>query len=255
MRLPQAILFLITLFTLGHALALPGSLNDLTEASKQLFKRKGGGGGGGRGGSSSSSSSSTSSSSSSGGTRGSGSSGSTSSSSGGTRAGTGSTRGYGGGAYYGGGASTPYKSGNPRTGLGAPLLLGAGVGALAVFPALALYGAYSYGYPYYWTYRNQTSGQNETHPAQCYCARYSLNCGCDANNNTDYQNAVANNATAAKLVNINGTQTLAIDGTLSNDTTAPGTSDTSGAGSIRVGAEMLGWWPMVAAAGAMAYVL
>lgn len=130
-----------------------------------------------------------------------------------------------------------------------------GAGALAVFPALALYGAYSYGYPYYWTYRNNTSGQNETHPAQCMCARYSQYCSCDSNNDTDYQNAVANNATAAKLVTLPGntTQTLVVDGTLSNDTTAP-TSDTTSSGAMKM-TEMMGWWPMVAAAVATAYVL
>ncbi|PPJ51410.1 hypothetical protein CBER1_08570 [Cercospora berteroae] len=260
MRLLQSIFYLITLFTLGQALALPGSINDITEASKQLFKRKGGGGGGGRGGgssggssrggsSSSSSSSSSSGSSSSGGRTSSG-----SSTGGSTRAGSGPTRGYGNGRYYGGGAAAPYSAGATRGGLRTPVLLGAG--ALLVFPAIAAYGAYgaySYGYPYYWNYRNQTSGRNESHPAQCWCARY-YSCSCDENNQTEYQNNVANNASQAKLVRLEGddNDTLVIDGTLPNGTTAPGGSDSGSMGSAL---EMVGYWPMVAIALATAYVL
>ncbi|KAM3424959.1 hypothetical protein BST61_g6930 [Cercospora zeina] len=224
MRLLQSIFYLVTLFALGQALALPATFNDITEASRQLFKRKGGGGGGGRGGggggSSRGSSSSSSSSSSS---RGSSSSSSgrasgSSNTGGATRAGSGPSRGYGGGRFYGGGSPIPYTAGQRRVGIGAPLLLGAG--ALLVFPAFAAYGAYgaySYAYPYYWNYRNESSGRNESHPAQCWCSRFQP-CSCDPNNETDYQNSVANNATQAKLVRLDGenNDTLVVDGTLPN---------------------------------------
>ncbi|KXT05687.1 hypothetical protein AC578_5577 [Pseudocercospora eumusae] len=247
MKLPQAILFLLAFVTTIHALALPASLEPISEAAKELFKRKGGGGGGGRGGGSSSSSSSSS-----GGSRsGSGSSSSGSSSS---RTGTSSTEGgatprgsgpvpaFGGGAggtrYYGGGASVPYKSGATRSSFGAaPYLVG---GAALGIGTLGLYGAYVYAYPHYWNYYNRTSNRNESHPANCYCARYTV-CGCDDNNSTDYQNAVANNASVARLAD-NGT--LYVNGSLPNGTTAAGGSDSGAAGlSLK---QSMGYWPLIA---------
>ncbi|KAF7197752.1 hypothetical protein HII31_00841 [Pseudocercospora fuligena] len=247
MKLPQAILFLLAFVTTIHALALPASLEPISEAAKELFKRKGGGGGGGRGGGGSSSSSS------SGGSRsgsGSSSSGSSSSSS---RTGTSSTEGgatsrgsgpapafgAGGTRYYGGGASVPYKSGATRSSFGAaPYLIGGG--AVLGIGTLGLYGAYVYAYPHYWNYYNRTSNRNESHPANCYCARYTV-CGCDDNNSTDYQNAVANNASVAQLAN-NGT--LYVNGSLPNGTTAAGGSDSGAAGlSFK---QSMGYWPLVA---------
>lgn len=79
---------------------------------------------------------------------------------------------------------------------------------------------------------------------QCECAQYS-ECGCDANNDTSYIDSVANNASMAKVADVNGTQTLVINGTLPNGTTASG--GTSAAGSFRQGLlEMSGWWVVVA---------
>lgn len=78
---------------------------------------------------------------------------------------------------------------------------------------------------------------NETRPIDCYCGRYQTSCGCEPNNNTDYLNAVANNASTAKLYN----NTLVIDGTLENGTTASGTQ--SAASSLQQGLyEMSGFW-------------
>jgi hypothetical protein len=68
--------------------------------------------------------------------------------------------------------------------------------------------------------------------------------GCDStNNNTDYINGVANNQTISRVADVNGTQTLVINGTLDNDTA----STTSGAGSYKQGlVEMSGLWFVVA---------
>lgn len=237
MRLPQAILFLLAFVTTIHALALPASLESFAESSKELFKRKGGGGGGGRGGGGGGGRSS-------GGNRGSGgnsggnSGGSRGNSGGSTRSGSGTPRAYGGGAYYGGGAAVPFRAGNPSRGV-SPVLLGVGAGSLLLFPALA-YGAYAYSYPGSYRYYNETSRTNETHPMECYCGRFHA-CGCEPNNNTDYLNSVANNQSAAKLVN----NTLMVDGSLDNETTAAGGE--GAASSLQQGLfEMSGFWVVFA---------
>lgn len=210
MKTPTIIFFLLTLITSIHALTIP----SYAETSR-LFKRKGGGGGGGRGGGSSSggrtsSSSSSSSSSSRGGS---------SSSNGGRTGGVGpQPRTYGSGAYYGGGAATPYRAGGRSPGGIVPFVfLGAGIGFLGA-------GAYHYpyGYQYYpydtnWTYHNNSANENQTRPVSCYCNRYE-DCACDDNNNQEYKDTIANNATIARVADVNGTDTLLINGTLPNDT-------------------------------------
>ncbi|KAK4541901.1 hypothetical protein LTR36_007265 [Oleoguttula mirabilis] len=245
MKLPQTLLFLLAFVTTIHALALPTTFTDFAKHSKDLFKRKGGGGGGGKGGGFSSSSSSgskggSSSSSSSSSSRGS----STSNTGGQTKAGTGVTPSYGtGGRYYGGGASVPYTAGSRSASGIAPYFL-AGT-ALAVFPGIWLYGAYAYPYSHPYTYHNTTSNSNKTHPVNCLCGRYS-ECGCDNNNDTSYLDSVANNNTISRVANVNGTDTLLVNGTLANGTTAAGGTD-SAAGSMRQGVlEMSGWWVVVA---------
>lgn len=124
--------------------------------------------------------------------------GSSSSNAGGsTKTGSGVTPRFGGGRYYGGGATTPYTAGraSPR-GIAPVFLVG---GALAVFPGLWLYGAYSYPYYHPYTFHNRTGrrnsttntttptreihfgeiemrqddgGVNETKPVTCLCAEY-----------------------------------------------------------------------------------
>ena len=60
---------------------------------------------------------------------------------------------------------------------------------------------------------------------ECFCAEYA-SCGCDGNNtDTDYIESVTNNKSIAQLVNVNGTETVVINGTLPNGTTAPGGTD------------------------------
>ncbi|KAK3112646.1 hypothetical protein LTR53_010869 [Teratosphaeriaceae sp. CCFEE 6253] len=220
MKIPQVLLFLLGFITTVHALALPSALDTIADASKEIFKRKGGGGG--KGGSSSSSGSSTSSGGSS--SRGSGASSSTSNS----------------------GGRTSSGSGGRSPGGVAPYLLAGG--ALAFFPGIWLYGAYAYPYNHAYLYHNNTNNQNETRPVQCYCAQYA-ECGCDNNTDSSYLNEVANNKTVSRVAIVNGTETLLINGTLENGTTAAGGTD-SAAGSLRQGlAEMSGWWVVLAGAG------
>ena len=202
----QLFLLLLTLVSSIHALAIPTSF----ESASHLFKRKGGGGGGGRGGGGSSSGSSSSSS---------------SSSSGGSRGGVAGvgpqpTR-YGGGAYYGGGSARPYGAGQRSPGGLAPVFLG--VGAIAFLGAGAAgyyaYGAYGYRYDDDVTYYNETADEDQTRPVECFCARYSQ-CACEQQDDEDYVNSVANNATIAQVADVNGTSTLVINGTLPNGTVA-----------------------------------
>lgn len=234
MKIQQTLLYLLGFITTIQALALPAAFNNLVESSSELYKRKGGGGGRGGGGGSSSSGGRTSGSSNSGGSTRGGSSGTTS--------GTGTPRSFGGGSRYGGGATQPYRAGATPSGWRgpAPFLLGAG--ALAFFPGLYLAGAYAYRYPDdQQTYYNETSGRNETRPIECLCAK-NAQCGCDDGDQA-YLNEVANNQTLAQVKN----GTLYINGTLSEDTTAPGTASSAAAGGLSQGLlEASGYWPVVA---------
>lgn len=231
-----------------------------TSAWSDLWKRKGGGG---KGGSSSSSSmylqfmrrsivdsnkwfqtgsSSSSSSSGSSGSR----SGSSSNAGGATSAGSGAPRSYGGGRYYGGGATAPYTSGGKTPKGLAPVAL-LGVGALVFFPGLWLYGAYSYPYSNPYRFYNQTARQNQTRAVDCLCQQYSV-CGCDDNDDTTYLDGLVGNGSSAALnqtlvrvANVNGTDTLFINGTLPNGTTASGGTDTDSASSRGRSMETAGW--------------
>jgi len=68
-------------------------------------------------------------------------------------------------------------------------------------------------------YHNRTSDQNETSKVECLCAKYA-ECGCDANNQTDYVTSVANNNSIARVAQLDGQRTLVVNGTLPNGTTA-----------------------------------
>lgn len=230
----------------SHSVATPlDARNYLTSNHAMpisLEKRKGGGGRSGGGSSSSGTSSGSSSS-------GRGSSGTSSSSNTGGRSSTGSGVSPSRGGYYPGGATAPYAAGaaSPR-GLSAGRFLP--VTALAFFPGIWLFGAYAYPYGHPWTYRNETSGMNETRPVECLCAQYA-ECGCEDNSNATYvSSVVGNGSTAAAVANgytvadVNGTSTLLINGTLENGTTASG--GTSGASSMTGTGGVLGW-AMIAA--------
>ncbi|KAK3713401.1 hypothetical protein LTR37_008593 [Vermiconidia calcicola] len=243
MKLSQAVFYLLAFVTTIHAIALPAPLESTAESAQELWKRRGGGGGRGGGGFSSGGRSSGGGSSSSGRTA------STSNRGGLTSSGSGiQPRPYRGGSYYGGGAAVPYRSGSKSPRGIAPVFLGAG--ALAFFPGIWLYGAYAYSYPGRYYYHNQTSNQNETRPVNCYCGRFAT-CGCDSNNETDYVTSVANNRSIARVANVDGEDTLVINGTLPNGTTAA-----SAAGlSFSQGPMLSGWIIMASAFGAAVWFI
>lgn len=165
------------------------------------------------------------------------------------------TKKFGNNRYYAGGARTPYASGT-RSPLGlTPFLLP--VAALAFFPGIWLFGAYSYPYthPYYYTDNNN---RNQSLPVTCLCEQYQ-ECGCDDTNNSTYYESLFNgtqprNTSNVQVVNVNGTKTIVINGTLPNGTTADdGTSSstsssTSGAasGPLVTLVNASGYWVMVA---------
>lgn len=208
-----------------------------------LERRKGGGGRGGGGG---------------GGSGGGGVSRSSpqSASGGSTRSGSGPSRSYGGGKYYGGGATVPYSSGgrSPR-GL-APGLLIAPVLVLAIMPGIWLYSVYPYYYnnPYrfYNASRNITRREepNTSLPVLCLCQEFQV-CGCDENDDQSYLNDLvgdgnyaALNKTLVTVSNINGTDTLVLNGSLPNGTTAPGGTDDEGAAINLAIGKYMGYWAM-----------
>lgn len=177
---------------------------------------------------------------------------STSSTGGRTSSGSGPTASYGGGRFYGGGSTVPYRAGGRSTGGISPLPILA-IGALAFWPGLWLHSAYIYPYATPWHYYNATTGQNETKPVKCGCDE-TQECGCDDNNSTDYINSVLGNGSYDQLnqslvtvAPVNGTDTILLNGTLPNGTTASGGSDDpSAAPGLRRLTEMVGWWPAAA---------
>ncbi|PKS12803.1 hypothetical protein jhhlp_001014 [Lomentospora prolificans] len=284
--------YILSLLILGtsaaNAIAVPEPA-DITESSdKELWRRKGGGrsgsrGGSGRSGSSSSSSSgssssrggssssdssrsgSSSSSSSSSSRNGQGSSGpsgsgSSRSSTPGTPgfAGAGAPRSFAGGRFYGAGASSPYKAGTRSPGGISPLLF-VGAAALAFWPGVWLYGAYSYHYPYNYHFHNETANKDEDLPVICGCDPYNP-CGCDANNDTTYIRDLVGdgnynnlNQSLVTVAEVNGTKTILINGTLPNGTEPPVPEDGDSAARSRT-IEALGYWPMVAAVLAAVFI-
>lgn len=131
------------------------------------------------------------------------------------------------------------------------MLLG-GAAGLAFWPGLWLYGAYLYPYHQPYRFHNESSNRNETLNVICGCGTYDV-CGCDDNNNTDYFVSLVGNgsydALNKSVVNVaivNGTNSLLINGSLPNGTTADD-PNASSANSIRTMAQMIGFWPAVAA--------
>ncbi|CAG8059226.1 unnamed protein product [Penicillium nalgiovense] len=231
--------------------------SDITTLEKRRGGGAGRGGGGSSGGSSGGRTGSSSSGSSGGRTGSSGSSGSsgsrggsTSNVGGTTRGGSGTRPAYGGGSYYAGGARTPYKSGSRSAGGIAPYLLGGA--ALGFFPGLWLYGAYAYPYSHHYNYYNDDSHKNESLPIVCVCQEYS-ECGCDSNDNRTYYESLFNgtvpkNSSLVRVVDVNGTQTIYINGTLANGTTAPDESSntSSASGPVAMVLHASGYWMTIA---------
>ncbi|KAL8766139.1 MAG: hypothetical protein Q9209_006979 [Squamulea sp. 1 TL-2023] len=189
---------------------------------------------------------------------------------------------YGGGKYYGGGSTSSYRAGarSPRGLL--PVAIGLGA-ATIIFPGIWLYGAYNYPYTHGYSYRNRTrranntedrllrrqDDQNVTLPVTCLCAMYSA-CGCDDNDDQSYLDSVIGDGTNlnASLVHIgpvNGTEIIALNGTLPNSTDSESESDTSddsssstaasSAASMQQILEMSGIWVSGGIMGVMVWLL
>jgi hypothetical protein len=165
----------------------------------------------------------------------------------------------------------PYRAGasTPKGLIAAPLLVGGA--ALAIMPGLWLYSVYPYYYNNPYRFYNRTAnrtntnnlndrrsllqlitrqeqqGANETLPVVCLCQENSV-CGCDENDDPAYINDLIGNGSYAALnkslvtvSQVNNTRTLVLNGTLPDDTTAPGGTDSAAAHSI---AKYSGYWAM-----------
>lgn len=148
-----------------------------------------------------------------------------------------------------------------RGGIGAPLLLGAalGAGAYAFWPGTWYHAPYYYPYSHAHSYYNRSSNQNETRPVACGCDS-TVVCACEDTGNATFMNELVGDGSYARLQNssdiaignVNGTQTLLINGTLPLGTTAAGGTDVPEEDDDSVsptGAAVLnaaGWWPLVA---------
>ncbi|KAI9372012.1 hypothetical protein BJX61DRAFT_471427 [Aspergillus egyptiacus] len=159
-----------------------------------------------------------------------------------------------GGGFYGGGSVVPYASG-ARSPLGiVPFFLP--IAALAFFPGIWLYGAHVYPYHNPYRYINETNGRNESMPVICLCERYQV-CGCDDNNNNTYYESLFSgtqpkNASIVRVSDVNGTQTIAINGTLPNGTTVADPDSSATALSLM---QSSGYWIMVAIVSGAIYTL
>jgi hypothetical protein len=184
-----------------------------------------------------------------------------------TTTGTGPRPAYGGGAYYGGGSTVPYKSGGRSPKGMVPLF--AGVAFLAVFPGLWLSGAYLYNYHNPYRFYNQTSEQDESKAVTCACEP-ELPCACEENEDNKHIDELVGNGSYSALnhslitvANIDGTETIVINGTLPSGTTAAGGTDEPGSGDggsgdtnagnggLRALLQHAGWWPAAAAVAAI----
>ena len=76
---------------------------------------------------------------------------------------------------------------------------------------------------------------------ECLCQRFH-ECGCNANNQTDYVTDVANNNSISRFAQMDGQRTLLVNGTLPNGTTAA-----SAAPGFSQGLAGIGGWAVVVA--------
>lgn len=158
-------------------------------------------------------------------------------------------------SYYAGGARTPYAAGK-KSPLGiTPVLLPAA--ALGFFPGVWLYGAYAYPYSHPYYYMNESNHHNESLPVVCLCQEY-LECGCDENNNCTYYESLFHgnepqNTSHTRVVDVNGTEKIYINGTLANGTTV---ADSSAAPASMVSLiHASGYWVTVAVVATAVWVL
>ncbi|KAI0994870.1 hypothetical protein K3495_g13311 [Podosphaera aphanis] len=257
MKLLLMITIPLLLFKLHQAVKIP-SLNsntvpmlvsqpkdDVEIRSKipTFVKRKGGGGSGGRGSISSGNRAPSSS----------------RSGSGSSAAGSGVRPNYGGGQYYGGGATRPYAAGTRSpSGINPGFLAGS---ALGPYPFASGQGAYLYPYTHSYSFRNYSArrnntkkkfnpeyswysthdsqllsrqaidqGPNETKSVFCLCAAY-YSCGCDDNSNETFLDSLIGNGnysmlnhTLVQVADVNGSNSIFLNGTLPNGTSADETS-------------------------------
>lgn len=167
-----------------------------------------------------------------------------------------------GGAYYGG-AAVPYTAGQRSPSRSsAPFLLP--IAAVGFFPGIWLYSVYAYpytGYGYHWYDGNRNRTANVT----CLCQEYGV-CGCDPvdPNNQTAQRLLAQqitngsdtgapvNTTTARLIESADNNTIYINGTLENGTTAPGGTEPSNESQISAAAALIinygGYWVAAAIA-------
>lgn len=144
-----------------------------------------------------------------------------------TNRGSGIQPSYGGGSYYAGGARVPYLSGGLSPGGISPYLLPATAGGFfGGLWAHSLYDHSMYAYPYSESYHyvDHIHHQEKSVPVVCVCQEYS-ECSCDSNNNSAYYDSLFNgtqprHTSDVQVVNMNGTETIYVNGTLANGTTA-----------------------------------
>jgi hypothetical protein len=172
-----------------------------------------------------------------------------------------------------------------------PVFLGAA--ALTVFPGIWLFGAYNYPYTHHYTFHNRTgtnstnttnttnsrrsaldqlvtlvmrqdttSGASQTKPVDCLCAARA-ECGCDDSGNFTVLDSLIGDGTYANLnfslvnvVDINGTSTIVLNGTLPNGTTTSGgTEDVNGESAAIHNAQSSGYMALVAMVAFMVYFI
>lgn len=143
------------------------------------------------------------------------------------------------GAFYGGGATTPFTSGLTSPSGLIPTFLTLGAISLLFSGAWLYSGVYGYSYENPVQYENATSSANVSLPVVCLCQEYAV-CGCDENHEQAYVQAMVGNASeesaVSRLVVVDGAQTLLLNGTLDNGTTADGgTEEVSGGVAARGG--------------------
>lgn len=168
-----------------------------------------------------------------------------------------SARTYGGSRYYAGGASTAYGAGRRSPAGITPFLLPAA--ALTFFPAVWLYGAYAYPYSHHYNYYNENTHKNDSLPVVCVCQEYNP-CGCDDNDNNTYYESLFNgtqpaNTSDTRVVNVNGTEKIYINGTLPNGTDSENTSSSAASALGPTLLHASGYWSTLAVVGFMVWGL
>lgn len=151
---------------------------------------------------------------------------STSNTGGYSKPGSGPQPGFAGGTRYGGGAKAPYAAGRSTP---SGVVAGAAVGgaAIAFWPGTWHTPVYMYGpYGYHYGYHNSSSNRHEERDIICSCAQYS-ECMCDEIEDDEFWDELIGDGDYDKLnkslVDVtrrNGRETIVVNGTLPNGTTA-----------------------------------